>query len=1159
MALGFFAKARVSRGRGPLFSLAALLPAVAEISIFAAAGAAPEESGARQRERRGAEDDFIVNSDSAAFSSPQLVFSDLEVTAFVSPTTSSSAASHAGAVTRSDAVHLFSPWPSERQASSEEQSASFLQTHTSHVVYADYGLTGSLQCLDPRLSKKLLLQPSAPEKRPDEGTSATVSFFAAPGGNLGEFVLGLDTYLASVGFYDSAKLREEAAAKTATALLENYHWERTSTGWWRVPDAAAPAAPNDSADESGVGGAASLLDKSGDHSSNSNSKSAASTASKSTSQAQEATASSEEKLISKDAVFENDKEKRALLAKKVEFFFRKWLQYLNKERQQVAQLQRAQTEQERSGGATSASSSGEGGVGSFLRSGPRESLLSAEQGSSAVNAGGERSDPPVSGPRDQVSLLARRVFGPELGPRGSTSASINYGEQKLYAASADAEAAGSRRAPASEIFTFRHCTDDRAVAHLEDQLAVENLDLEKPPEHLKEKLLPLLAERPQNQGDAYLRLLLKFPEKFGTSRFLVSEVLRNFYRTLWSAAGGSSEDAQGRGDALRGRGGEGEAAVALTMFSGAADPAAFLEVGTKKRAHKETAPTDGKKSSTTMPMLIHLGNDFGATETARRVSRAGAPAPGTSATGGRQQIFLSEGRRKVRANADGGRRVGASRTSWRNGRGSQVETPTGNAANAPFFGPDRSRRGLLAARSGNAMQSPGAQRMQMAQNQNREFEFPFFPPQFAPGPMPMQMQAPQQQAFPSAASPIQMLMSAAPTSASLPPSIPINYGNRGGGYPAYPAYYTSAGFYPQLQVQSGPPLLYNGYVNNVPGPYLAPEQLQNFGASMNGGGYNKNYNGGGFGFGIVGPGVQPAPGAVPQQVFAATRTPQQLETEQSDTGVVASAYEQAGQGEEGAQVADKNSAASDSEQESAGEVELQAQGGGRGASSSELLQLNGGENENVGDGEGAATGVVGEGLRSFGASTTTSGGSPGSPVQQLQFEHAHDTEVPAQFVNPYQQLQAGAAPPGAAPPFSYFYQVAPASGPGAAPMEGYGNGLYAGAAAGAAPPAPYSFLQTALSDSSEQEQMTTSSARSTASSATGGAVEPQLLILYRDAVEHHRRKLADFFDRETSDFPLDKTNFLKTMGERAGKNLEILLQRTMGPEQPRFRLVYTGE
>eukprot|EP00392_Amoebophrya_sp_AT5.2_P018504 g19061.t1 len=750
MALGFFAKARVSRGRGPLFSLAALLPAVAEISIFAAAGAAPEESGARQRERRGAEDDFIVNSDSAAFSSPQLVFSDLEVTAFVSPTTSSSAASHAGAVTRSDAVHLFSPWPSERQASSEEQSASFLQTHTSHVVYADYGLTGSLQCLDPRLSKKLLLQPSAPEKRPDEGTSATVSFFAAPGGNLGEFVLGLDTYLASVGFYDSAKLREEAAAKTATALLENYHWERTST--------------------------------------------AASTASKSTSQAQEATASSEEKLISKDAVFENDKEKRALLAKKVEFFFRKWLQYLNKERQQVAQLQRAQTEQERSGGATSASSSGEGGVGSFLRSGPRESLLSAEQGSSAVNAGGERSDPPVSGPRDQVSLLARRVFGPELGPRGSTSASINYGEQKLYAASADAEAAGSRRAPASEIFTFRHCTDDRAVAHLEDQLAVENLDLEKPPEHLKEKLLPLLAERPQNQGDAYLRLLLKFPEKFGTSRFLVSEVLRNFYRTLWSAAGGSSEDAQGRGDALRGRGGEGEAAVALTMFSGAADPAAFLEVGTKKRAHKETAPTDGKKSSTTMPMLIHLGNDFGATETARRVSRA---------------------------------------------------------ANAPFFGPDRSRRGLLAARSGNAMQSPGAQRMQMAQNQNREFEFPFFPPQFAPGPMPMQMQAPQQQAFPSAASPIQMLMSAAPTSASLPPSIPINYGNRGGGYPAYPAYYTSAGFYPQLQVQSGPPLLYNGYVNNVPGPYLAPEQLQNFGASMNGGGYNKNYNGGGFGFGII--------------------------------------------------------------------------------------------------------------------------------------------------------------------------------------------------------------------------------------------------------------------------------------------------------------------
>lgn len=34
-------------------------------------------------------------------------------------------------------------------------------------------------------------------------------------------------------------------------------------------------------------------------------------------------------------------------------------------------------------------------------------------------------------------------------------------------------------------------------------------------------------------GDAYLRLLLKFPEKFNVSRKLVQQVVRNFYVSLW--------------------------------------------------------------------------------------------------------------------------------------------------------------------------------------------------------------------------------------------------------------------------------------------------------------------------------------------------------------------------------------------------------------------------------------------------------------------------------------------------------------------------------------------------------------------------------------------------------------------------------------------------
>merc|ERR1719230_26427 len=78
-----------------------------------------------------------------------------------------------------------------------------------------------------------------------------------------------------------------------------------------------------------------------------------------------------------------------------------------------------------------------------------------------------------------------------------------------------------------------HCTDDRALQHLEAELPVENLDLRAPPEHVKSAgLLEKLTEV-ENQGDSHIRLLLKQPEWFQLDAALVPMVLKAFYSTLW--------------------------------------------------------------------------------------------------------------------------------------------------------------------------------------------------------------------------------------------------------------------------------------------------------------------------------------------------------------------------------------------------------------------------------------------------------------------------------------------------------------------------------------------------------------------------------------------------------------------------------------------------
>mmetsp|Transcript_8546 Transcript_8546/g.26784 ORF Transcript_8546/g.26784 Transcript_8546/m.26784 type:complete len:278 (+) Transcript_8546:3-836(+) len=78
-----------------------------------------------------------------------------------------------------------------------------------------------------------------------------------------------------------------------------------------------------------------------------------------------------------------------------------------------------------------------------------------------------------------------------------------------------------------------HCTDDRAVQHLEAALPAENLDLRSPPEHAKQAGLLQKLTEVENQGDSHIRLMLKQPEWFQLHQLLVPMVLRSFYGLLW--------------------------------------------------------------------------------------------------------------------------------------------------------------------------------------------------------------------------------------------------------------------------------------------------------------------------------------------------------------------------------------------------------------------------------------------------------------------------------------------------------------------------------------------------------------------------------------------------------------------------------------------------
>lgn len=129
-----------------------------------------------------------------------------------------------------------------------------------------------------------------------------------------------------------------------------------------------------------------------------------------------------------------------------------------------------------------------------------------------------------------------------------------------------------------------HCTDDRAISHLESQVPMENLDLNSPPDRVKASLLQKLVEV-ENHGDSHIRLMLKKPEWFQLNEYLAPMVVKSFYRLLW----------------------QGNAKLKLEVLVGQSDPTAFLEVSSGELCHNGgVAPMIAPRTSQRSVLISHL-------------------------------------------------------------------------------------------------------------------------------------------------------------------------------------------------------------------------------------------------------------------------------------------------------------------------------------------------------------------------------------------------------------------------------------------------------------------------------------------------------------------------------------------------------------------------
>lgn len=139
-----------------------------------------------------------------------------------------------------------------------------------------------------------------------------------------------------------------------------------------------------------------------------------------------------------------------------------------------------------------------------------------------------------------------------------------------------------------------HCTDDRAISHLEAEMPLENLDLSAPPDHSRAALLQKLTEV-ENHGDSHIRMLLKKPEWFQLNEYLVPMVVKSFYHLLWQQ---STDDKSPLHQSPK---------LKLEVLVGQSDPKAFLEVSSGELCHSGgVAPMLTARTAERSVLISHL-------------------------------------------------------------------------------------------------------------------------------------------------------------------------------------------------------------------------------------------------------------------------------------------------------------------------------------------------------------------------------------------------------------------------------------------------------------------------------------------------------------------------------------------------------------------------
>ena len=80
---------------------------------------------------------------------------------------------------------------------------------------------------------------------------------------------------------------------------------------------------------------------------------------------------------------------------------------------------------------------------------------------------------------------------------------------------------------------FYMCTDDNAINHIEKELQIEGLNFINPRDNIKNDLFDLITKT-ENIGDLHIRLMLKYPEKYGIRKDLITMFLNSFYKLYWN-------------------------------------------------------------------------------------------------------------------------------------------------------------------------------------------------------------------------------------------------------------------------------------------------------------------------------------------------------------------------------------------------------------------------------------------------------------------------------------------------------------------------------------------------------------------------------------------------------------------------------------------------